>query len=129
MRKHEIRTQKLPENTKTQNTALYMVTILAIFSAKPIRGAGINNDIFCFTTMSWSEVLTSLFLVFLSSMQYKGTFAFLWQGKAFASITNTMANEQRRKIGNFGGMKFKTLQHDKQHDHGRIELHNKRVFL
>ena len=79
-------------SSKTQNTALYIAlyahdrhTWLAIFPTKPNRGPGINNDTFCFTTMSWSEVLTSLFLVFLSSMQYKETFAFLWQGKACAS--------------------------------------------
>ena len=47
-------------------------------------------------------------------MQYKETFAFLPQG------TNVMANEQRRKIVSFGGMKFKYLQRDREHDRGRI---------
>ena len=30
-----------------------------------------------------------------------------------------MANEQRRNVGSFGGMKFKNLQRDRQHDNGR----------
>ena len=76
--------------------------LAGIFPAKPITGTGINNDTFWFTTMLWSKVRTSLFLFnrefFLSSIQYKETFAFLWQGKAFPSITNIMANDQRRKI-------------------------------
>ena len=78
---------------------------------------------FCFTTMPWSEVLTSLFLVqynFLEFYAVKATFGFLWQGKAFLPKTDVLANEQRRKIGSFGGMKLKTLQRDRQHDHGRI---------
>ena len=62
-------------------------------------------------------------------MQYKETFSFLWQGKAFPSITSVMANEQRRKIGSFGGMKFKTLKRGRQGDHRRIEYIGKRVFF
>ena len=32
-----------------------------------------------------------------------------------------MANEQRRKVGSFGGIKFKNLQRDRKHDNGRIQ--------
>ena len=53
-------------------------------------------------------------------MQYKEIFAFLWQGKAFVSMTNVMATEQRRKTGSFGGMKLKTLQSNRQQDYGCI---------
>ena len=53
-------------------------------------------------------------------MQYKEIFAFLWQGKAFVSMTNVMATEQRRKTGSFGGMKLKTLQSNRKQDHGCI---------
>ena len=45
----------------------------------------------------------------------------LWQRKGFPSVTNVMANEQRRKVGCFGGKKFKNLQRDRQHDNGLIQ--------
>ena len=35
-------------------------------------------------------------------------------------MTNVMATEKRRKTGSFGGMKFKTLQSNRQQDHGCI---------
>ena len=114
---------------KTQNTALHTNshdhhTWLVIFPTKPIRGPGINNDTFCFTMMSQSEELTSLFLFnrefSLSPMQYKETFTFLWQRKAFLSITKVMANEQRRKICSFSGMKCKNVLCSTQQDHGHI---------
>ena len=54
-------------------------------------------------------------------MGYKETFSFLlWEGKPFASITNVMANEERRINGSFGGMKFKKLKRNRQHDDGDV---------
>jgi len=41
----------------------------------------------------------------------------LWPGKAFPSITNIMANDQRRKICSFSGMECKNVQCVRQHDH------------
>ena len=35
--------------------------------------------------------------------------------------TRVMANEQIRKVGSFGDMKFKNLQRHRQHDNGRIQ--------
>ena len=32
-----------------------------------------------------------------------------------------MANEKRRKVGSFGGKKFKNLQRDRQDDNGLIQ--------